>query len=247
MNQKEFLKDLRENLLGLPEEDIEEIIGDYREHFKVGKKKNRKESEIAKSLGNPKEIAREARRELREGSELSLSEELIEFRIRAKKLFKSFWKNVKKNFPKLIKRFGKSLRNLGKSQKKKGVKKKKAEKKSLRSKKRSSLKITLLILLDFLVVLWVWIGLFAVIISLIVSGWAIALSGIVSILAILFGLAMPFSGTIGSLLLSGLFASLGVACLGLVFSIVFWKLGKGFFWLTGKYLKWNNKVFGGKK
>jgi len=65
MNKKEFLKELKDHLKGLSEEDIKEILEDYGEHFRVGKNKKRKESEIAKSLGDPVEIARDAKKELR--------------------------------------------------------------------------------------------------------------------------------------------------------------------------------------
>lgn len=64
MNKKQFMTELRKNLKGLSKEDREEIIEDYEEHFDVGKKKKRKESEIAKSLGRPKQIAKQAKAEL---------------------------------------------------------------------------------------------------------------------------------------------------------------------------------------
>lgn len=64
MNKKQFMNELKKNLKGLSKEDVKEIIEDYEEHFDVGKKKKRKESEIAKSLGNPKQIAKQAKAEL---------------------------------------------------------------------------------------------------------------------------------------------------------------------------------------
>lgn len=64
MNKKEFINELKKNLKGLSKGDKEEIIEDYEEHFEIGKKKNRKESEIAKALGNPKQIAKQAKVEL---------------------------------------------------------------------------------------------------------------------------------------------------------------------------------------
>ena len=62
--KKQFMETLKQNLKGISKEDKKEIIEDYEAHFIVGKKKKRKESEIAKSLGNPKQIARQARVEL---------------------------------------------------------------------------------------------------------------------------------------------------------------------------------------
>ena len=64
MNKKEFLKELEERLIGISKEDKKEILQDYEEHFKIGKKKKRTEEEISKSLGEPKEIAKEIREEL---------------------------------------------------------------------------------------------------------------------------------------------------------------------------------------
>jgi len=59
MNEKRFINELKKNLKRLSKEDRDEIIEDYEEHFAVGKKKKRKESEIAKSLGNPKHLAKQ--------------------------------------------------------------------------------------------------------------------------------------------------------------------------------------------
>lgn len=70
MNKQKFLEQLEERLIGIPKEDKKEILQDYEEHFKIGKKKKRNEEEISKSLGNPKEIAKEIRDELSEKGEL---------------------------------------------------------------------------------------------------------------------------------------------------------------------------------
>lgn len=62
--KKKFMEELKKNLKGLSKEDRDEIIEDYEAHFLIGKKKKRKELEIAKSLGNPKQIAKQAKMEL---------------------------------------------------------------------------------------------------------------------------------------------------------------------------------------
>lgn len=72
MNKEQFLEELEKNLSGLPRDEIEEIMEDYREHFNIGKKKKRREAEIAKSLGNPKEIALEAKEELKSSRDVSI-------------------------------------------------------------------------------------------------------------------------------------------------------------------------------
>lgn len=58
MNRDEFMKILRKELSGLPRPEIEDIIYDYEEHFEIGIHKGKTEEEIAKELGNPKNIAK---------------------------------------------------------------------------------------------------------------------------------------------------------------------------------------------
>jgi len=64
MNKKQFINELERNIKGLSKEDREEIIRDYEEHFEIGKKKGRKEEEISISLGDPRQLAKQAKIEL---------------------------------------------------------------------------------------------------------------------------------------------------------------------------------------
>lgn len=64
MNKKQFIHEFERNLKGISKEDTKEIVRDYEEHFSIGKNKGRKEDEIAKSLGNPKQLAKQAKLEL---------------------------------------------------------------------------------------------------------------------------------------------------------------------------------------
>jgi uncharacterized membrane protein len=89
MRKKEFLKELEEYLVGIPREEKDDILQDYKEHFKIGKKNNRSESEIIKSLGDPKEIARETRRELSKSNNSELKSEAIETWVATKKFTKN--------------------------------------------------------------------------------------------------------------------------------------------------------------
>lgn len=61
MNKKQFLKELREELKQLPKEDLDSIMEDFEEHFKIGLSKGRNEEEIAESLGTPNTIAKHAK------------------------------------------------------------------------------------------------------------------------------------------------------------------------------------------
>ena len=44
MNKKEFFKELNEYLIGINKKEKKDILQDYEEHFKIGKKKKRTES-----------------------------------------------------------------------------------------------------------------------------------------------------------------------------------------------------------
>ncbi len=59
MNKDEYLKELTRLMRNLPEEEREDILSDYQEHFIIGVEKGRSEEEIAKALGNPKTVAKQ--------------------------------------------------------------------------------------------------------------------------------------------------------------------------------------------
>ena len=58
MNEKDFLKKLSEKLKGISEEDEQDILNEYEQHFTIGLDKGRTEEELTDSLGNPIEIAK---------------------------------------------------------------------------------------------------------------------------------------------------------------------------------------------
>ncbi len=59
MNKEEFLLVLKNNLRGFTNEEMQEILYDYEEHFSVGGAEGKTEEEIAKELGDPVTIARQ--------------------------------------------------------------------------------------------------------------------------------------------------------------------------------------------
>lgn len=104
MKKTEFLTELEEHLVGITKEDKIEIMQDYEEHFKIGKKKKRTEEEISKSLGNPKQIAREIRKELsKETSKEELKSEAIETWVAIKKFTKHIFNESKNKIEIMIK------------------------------------------------------------------------------------------------------------------------------------------------
>jgi uncharacterized membrane protein len=63
MTRAEFLDTLRRRLAGLPQSEIDELVGDYAAHFADGMAAGRSEAEIAEALGDPMRLARELRAE----------------------------------------------------------------------------------------------------------------------------------------------------------------------------------------
>jgi uncharacterized membrane protein len=61
MKKDEFIKKLKENLSGLPQTEIDDIISDYEEHFASGKESKRTENELCQSLGDPKTLGKQLR------------------------------------------------------------------------------------------------------------------------------------------------------------------------------------------
>ena len=235
MNKKEFLNELKEHLVMLPKEDIDEIIGDYDEHFKIGEKEKRKESEIANSLGSPKEIARQVRKELNKSKDsVALESGLIEFWVSVKKTSKKVYNNLKKEIPNAIKALSKAWNSI-------------LNKKEKKSKKRNAWAIIGIIVLNLIIIIPLWIYLFSINISIILIGISTAISGIFTIFAAIFSISMPFVNSLTNLFLSGLFAGIALICLGIIFTILFTLLLKQFFKITKKYLNWNKKIFKGNK
>lgn len=61
MNRERYLQELGEQLTGISEQERIEIISDYDEHFRAGEEAGKSEEEIARSLGNPRQIGRSHR------------------------------------------------------------------------------------------------------------------------------------------------------------------------------------------
>lgn len=94
MKKKEFLEELEEYLIGIPKSDKEEILQDYEDHFKIGKKKKRSEEDIIKSLGDPRKIARAVRFELASSAKTELQSEAIEAWVEAKKFTRYLFNEI---------------------------------------------------------------------------------------------------------------------------------------------------------
>jgi uncharacterized membrane protein len=61
-NEHEYLRTLKDRLTGhVSQEDLDDILSDYTEHFSIGKSEGRSEEELARALGSPDDVAREIR------------------------------------------------------------------------------------------------------------------------------------------------------------------------------------------
>lgn len=59
MRKNEYLRQLTDELQGLPESEINEILRDQQEYISEALKSGRHEDEVIRSLGTPKELAKE--------------------------------------------------------------------------------------------------------------------------------------------------------------------------------------------
>jgi uncharacterized membrane protein len=61
-NEQEYLRILKSRLAGtLPGDELDDLLSDYSEHFRIGKANGRSEEELFRSLGSPEDVAREIR------------------------------------------------------------------------------------------------------------------------------------------------------------------------------------------
>lgn len=58
MNEQSFIREMQSALGGLPHEQREDILAEYRSHFFEGKERGKSEEDIAKSLGDPRAVSR---------------------------------------------------------------------------------------------------------------------------------------------------------------------------------------------
>jgi len=59
MTKTEFFKELKEELTGLSEASLSEILSDYEEHFSIAHEKGKSDAEVITKLGDPAVIAKE--------------------------------------------------------------------------------------------------------------------------------------------------------------------------------------------
>jgi uncharacterized membrane protein len=59
-NEQDYLNTLKTRLTGhVSQEDLDDILSDYAEHFSIGKSEGRSEEELSRALGSPDDVARE--------------------------------------------------------------------------------------------------------------------------------------------------------------------------------------------
>ncbi|MDF2884431.1 MAG: hypothetical protein K0R54_4998 [Clostridiaceae bacterium] len=61
MNKEKFMEILKSSLGDMPQDEINDILYDYNEHFEIGINKGKTEEEICKELGDPRNIGKSYR------------------------------------------------------------------------------------------------------------------------------------------------------------------------------------------
>jgi uncharacterized membrane protein len=285
MRKKEFLEELEEYLVGIPREEKEEIIQDYEEHFKIGKKKNRSEADIVKSLGDPKEIAREMRR-TSSSKKPELKSEALETWVSVKRFTKHLFSDAEEKIGNVINKDKKKkdriwpkiilgglviivlilllnswlfkllaliiigvfifnyLKNedFGNiSHKTKRVKGKKISKKQKKYRGTSTLAIISSLVFNLLFFIWLWLGIFVVVLSLFIVGLALIVSGAVILAFSIFALITHSTPITKDILLSTLFSSIGILILGGLLTDLFTWTIKQYFRITRAYIELNSR------
>ncbi len=191
MDKKDFTYKLSSYLSGIPEEDRQDVIGDFEEHFKEGMAEGRTEEEIAESLGDPKSLANQLKASI-----------LIN----------------------------------------------KAEKTTSAANITRAVFATLgLGFFNLVFVLGPFAAIAAVLIALFACAIAFTASGIAMFFASIFGPLFPQYLVVGLNPAVTIFASIGVACFGILFFIGDIYLAKILYRLFVRYIKFNLRIITGKE
>ena len=94
MTKQEYLKELRKNLRGFSQEEIDDILYDYEEHFSIGLSSGKTEEEIAEELGDPKDIAEQYKKA--KGNP-TIEETARYYKEKAKEKTRAFGKSMSEN------------------------------------------------------------------------------------------------------------------------------------------------------
>lgn len=94
ITKQEYLKELRKNLRGFSQEEIDDILYDYEEHFSIGLSSGKTEEEIAEELGDPKDIAEQYKKA--KGNP-TIEETARYYKEKAKEKTRAFGKSMSEN------------------------------------------------------------------------------------------------------------------------------------------------------
>lgn len=187
MNRNEYLARLRELLAGMPQDEMNEVLYDYEEHFRIGALDGKTEAAISESLGDVRDVAR---------------------------LYKADF-------------------TLGKA----------TEKASTGNLMRAVLAAMGLSFFNLVFVLGPFVGIIGVLIGLFGASVGITVAGVAVMGASLFQGVFPgfinFQGANQTFVFS---FSVGIACLGMLFTMGNVWLSKQFYRITLRYLKWNLEI-----
>lgn len=248
MKKKKFIEELRKNLKFLKKEDLEEILGDYEEHFRVGKKKKRSEVEIARSLGNPKEIAKEIREELTQESfnfSGMLNDTFLVMFSHLSESVRGILASIREFFKTDVKDFIETKKERIEEKKERKIRQEKIPKE--KKVKTNFWKKFLLTFFNIFVGIWIMISIYIAVGSLFISGIGISVGGFAALVASIVGFFYVIPYVDNFLLVPGIFAGICTMIFGILFSIGSWQLGKVFSRLIRNYMKFNRKIMRGKR
>jgi len=232
MNKKEFINELRKHLRSIKKQDRDEILEDYEEHFRRGKKQKRKELDIASSLGNPKEIAKEAKGELKGSLSLGgmANDTFLVVLSRIKEYSRMVFQGIEELFSKEIKQVKKEV-----------YKETKEQTSEIKKDKKTFFAKLFSVLFNLLIGIWLVFAVYLTVGSLLISGWAITLAGVAAFAISIAGLFVELPYVNNEFIPMGIFAGISITSVGVLLSIFSWQTGKLFSKLISRYLRLNKK------
>lgn len=219
MNRSEYLNELKQHLQGFPQDELEDILFDYEEHFHIGVSKGKSEEEISMELGDPKDIAQN---------------------------FKNNYSYDNYNHQKQDKyKNHNKYKNANNDDYENNYHNHNYDKPNNSSDTSRKLLFTILLLFFNLVVV---LGPYLALAGLLLGGYVAGISFIVAGFFLLFGSPISFFMTIPvPHILTSLSFGIGFIALGVLGIILSVYLSKLFIELTIRYVKWNIRLINGEE
>lgn len=229
MTKNEYIKRLKEKLVYLPIDQVDDILYDYEEHFQIGIEHGKTEDEIAKELGKPEMIAAQYR----------YSQVLDDLEPHSESLESKFRRKYQKMMDTEIDSEADAENAYTRTRQNKIPKTKPFK------LIRAMMMAIGLGFFNIVFVLGLYLGVVGVLLGLLIASIAIVISGIVVVVAGLFPfLPMGSMGYLPSIYSSIMLVSGGLAMVagGTLAIILLYRAGVGMYNWTVRYLKTNLRM-----